>query len=186
MLAKYDTTIYDTETGTIKVNLSTSNCVGYPNQLGQFNAPNIIARPKTGQLVNIDQQNSAQLMVTGYENSIIDENYSLNPNETTIYSSSWYLNAFNNGIKVQQAQTANAENFMMGQSTNAVLVDILQYIIDLVTWLSTHTHSGVQSGSDTSGAPATIPPSDTTISNDNTYIGGNKNLAITGTYEPKS
>ena len=75
---------------------------------------------------------------------------------------------------------------MMGQSTNAVMLDILTYLIALYTWATTHTHSGVQTGGGISGITVQTVPDDSGIVTDQTYIEGNENLAITGTYEPKS
>lgn len=185
MLSSFNSAAYDSVTGNVVVNLDTSTAPGYPNQIIQMDTPNIISVPKSGEMINIEQQDKSQVLAVGYANRIIDSNFSIGANEIALYSANWYGCTYGNGVFVQEANTTHKENYMMGQSTNSVLHDILAYLIAIFNYLGTHTHSGVQSGTDTSGVPVTPPPVDTQIIDDQTYIDGNKNLAITGTYEPR-
>lgn len=200
MLARMQSAKYNSDTGEIEIQLATSTTTGYQNTVAQYTTPGIIAFPSTNQVPNIDPQAQTQVQVTGYSNSIVDANYTIAAGEITNYSTNWYSSVRNSGVEIQQAQTANKENAIMGQSTNSVLADIINLQLNIIVYLqtiedlfNTHTHSGVSSGSDMTGPvtgtaiPPTFPapPSDTDVSNDLTYIEGNKNLAITGIYEPK-
>lgn len=183
MLAKMTSASFDTSTGRVSVSLDTSTSVGYPNNCQQFGDYGHIAVPLPGQLVEVTQQALAQVQVTGYNNQVKDTNFSLNPGESASYNANWYTIHSLNGEYIQEAQTAHVENVMMGQSTNAVLKDILDYLVGLESYIGSHVHSGC-GGTNDSGGPTTSPPDVSAISADVTYIGDNKNLAITGTYTP--
>jgi hypothetical protein len=181
----YDTNPISPTYGQIIVILNNCDINAQFNQVIQFDTPNVLSMPVTGQLVNIDKEANTQFQVTGYVNSIQDVNYTIGTGEYTAYSSNWYSSVRTAGVEIQEANTANIENVMMGQSTNEVLLDIMQLLIDFITWASIHDHSGVQTGSGVSGPPVTSPPSDSTVVSDQTYINGNENLAITGVYTPR-
>jgi hypothetical protein len=177
---------YNSSTGQVEVIIPNSTINGYSNTVFQFQTANTISVPNAGGLVDLDVQAPSQMQITGYQSTLIDDNYTISSGEFTSYSDSWYVSTRNAGVEIQQAQTANIENMMMGQSTNAVMLDILTYLIALYTWATTHTHSGVQTGGGISGVTVQVVPDDSDIVTDQTYIEGNENLAITGTYEPKS
>ncbi len=185
MLANIFSASYDSTTGQVKVVLPNTSINGYKNTVNQYQTANTISVPIAGGLVSLDVQSPAQMQITGYQSTLIDENYTINEGEFTSYSTGWYASTRNSGVEIQEAQTANIENMMMGQSTNAVMLDILTYLIALYTWATTHTHSGVQTGSGISGITVQNVPNDSDITTDQTYITANHNLAITGTYEPK-
>lgn len=172
------------------VTIITTNCAafGYPNSLYQYQTAQTLSMPTLGTPVNIDIQNDAQVMVTGYRTSIIDYNYAAPNGEFTSYSSNWYASTRVSGVEIQQAQTANIENTVMGQSTNSVLVDIMSLIVEIINYLGTHTHT--YSPGEGTPTPTTVPiqplPNDSQVVNDQSYIQDNKNLAITGVYEPYS
>lgn len=183
MLARGQQAQYDPTTGEIIIQLATSIVNGYQNTVTQYTTSGILSIPDLGsQIPNLDMQAQTQVQITGYSNSIIDSNYSLTVGEVTVYSPNWYSSVRIAGIEIQEAQTSNIENMMMGQSTNSVLIDILQMIIDITTYLNSHTHTGVQTGGGTSGIPSTTAPDDNNISSDLSYIQDNANLAITGVY----
>jgi len=186
--------------GSISVSLYTSTNLGYLNQCSQYQSWGIYSIPTANQIANIEQQADTNVVVTGYNNRITDTNFTATTQgSTSLYSLSWYLcddAGSGKGIYAQPVNTANQENFMMGQSTNKVLLDIMNLLVEVITYLGTvetifnaHVHSGVMTGSGTSAVSTTpwgTPPDPTTVNNDNTYITANKNLAITGTYTPHS
>jgi hypothetical protein len=196
MLANITSAAYDPITGRVIVNIPNSTMNGYQNQVEQYQSPNTLSVPVAGMLVDLDVQAATQMQITGYNNSIIDTFYTIAAGEFTSYSPNWYHSTRIAGGEIQQANSANIENWMMGQSTNAVLLDIMalevaiiNYLAGLVTYLETHVHSGVQGGSGNTAVPTTNPatvPSDSTVVSDQTYIGGNENLALTGIYTPHS
>ena len=171
--------------GKVQVILKNSLMNGYSNTVNLYQTPNTISVPLARNLINIDSQGPSQVQMTGYNSVINDENYTIAPGEFTGYSQNWYVSARNGGVEVQQVNTTNKENLPAGQSTNSVLSDMLGIIIEIITYLGTHTHSGVTTGGGNSGPVVTPPPSDTDIVDDKTYIDANKNLFITGTYEPR-
>jgi len=191
MLCGVNNPSYDAETGTITVEVPDASIGGFKYELSQYQAAQTLSMPNDDVLANLDKQSSAQMMVTGYCSSIIDDEYTIKSGEFTSYSSNWYVSTRVAGVEIQQAKTANVENMMMGQSTNKVLADMLSLIIDLITWADSHTHSvttvispvGPCTGA--TGTTITPAPSDSTVSKDLTYIKSNKNLAITGTYSKK-
>lgn len=187
MLASISGASYDATTGRVKATLNNSTVNGYQNTVEIFQSYGVLSVPVVKQLVNIEQQAQTQVMMTGYNNSIVDSNFVLNSGETCIYSPNWYNVVAINGIYMQVPHTASKENAMMGQSTNSVMLDILTYLIALYEWASTHTHQyspGSNPPTQTAVSTQTVP-SDSGISSDQTYISGNHNLAITGTYEPR-
>lgn len=194
---------YNTQTGygTIVVNLITSTNAGYVNQCIQYNDYGHISVPLPKQIINIERQADSQVIVTGYENSVTDQNLSINPGESINFSTNWYHARANAGIYMQPANTANKENSVMGQSTNKVIADILNRLIALETWANNHMHNPgsfqvilpgtLNAGGPTpvmvtgvSANPASTSPDGNNINDDLTYINGNKNLAITGVYTP--
>lgn len=185
MIGQMSSAAYDVTTGTIKVKLPTSTVLGYPNNVNQYSPYGIMSVPLPDVLVNQDRQSSAQVQIIGYQCIVKDIYFSINPGEVSVYSSNWYSFTANSGIYMQPRNTINKENAMMGQSTNLVLVDMMNLLIAIINYLDTHVHTGVTPGGGDSGPPLTPPPDDTDVVNDNTYISGNKNLAITSTYVPK-
>jgi hypothetical protein len=87
---------------------------------------------------------------------------------------------------MQPVSASDKENAMMGQSTNGVITDILNLLVDIVNYLGSHVHTGVQTGTDNTGPVFATPPlpDDSNVVSDQGYISDNKNLAITGTYTP--
>lgn len=186
MLATISNATYDASTGTIVVTLDNSIANGFQNQVDQYQTANTLSVPIPGNVTNLDIQSSAQMQVSGYKNRITDTNYSIAPGEFTSYSPNWYSSTRVAGIEAQQVNTANKENFMMGQSTNGVLTDIMTLLIGMLTWMETHTHL-YSPGSNTpvqTNPPTQTPPNDSDVTSDQSYIADNKNLAITGTYMP--
>jgi hypothetical protein len=186
MIGEMKSASYDATTGTVKVILRTSTTVGYPDTSEQYSPYGIMSVPLPDVLVNVDNQARSQNMVTGYNNRIMDENFSINPGEISLYSVNWYNHTHNAGISMQPRNSINKENAVMGQSTNKVLIDIMSLLISVIQYLDEHVHTGVTTGGGNSGPPLDPAPSDTVVSEDKDYIEANKNLAITGTYEPKS
>ena len=190
MLASMQTATYDSEKGIVKVVINNSSINGYKNTVRLYQTPNTISVPVEGNLINLDVQADSQLQMTGYNSRITDANFTIASGEFTAYSTNWYLSTRNLGVEVQQVNTANKENLIAGQSTNSVLNDMLGIIIQIVAYMtafSVHVHPGGTLPSGSTGVVATQPPvpSDTDIVVDQTYIAANKNLFITGTYEPK-
>lgn len=171
--------------GVVEVISENAGINGQVNKLLLYQAPNTISVPKSGNMVTFEYQGPSQMQMTGYNSRILDENFTTSQGEWTGYSNSWYLSTRNSGVEVQQVNTTNKENLMAGQSTNSVLSDILALLIGIINYLETHTHSGVQTGGGDTGPVVQIVPDDSDIVSDKTYIDANKNLFITGTYEPK-
>lgn len=197
MLGAMTSAAFDTTDGRVKVTLSTSTSAGYGNVCEQYQDWGHISVPIPVQLINSDQQALTQVVVTGYNNQITDPNFALNPGESCNYSINWYHVRATTGIYMQQAYSSTdtgrditKENSMMGQSTNAVLTDILNRLIALESWADSHTHAA---GSliDSRSAPCTgntaVPnstsPSGNNINTDLTYIIANENLAITDVFK---
>ena len=185
MLANMESASYDATTGQVNIIMKNTTINGYQNTVNQYQDANTLSVPLPGNIVNLDMQAKTQMQVTGYQSTIIDENYTILPGEFTSYSPNWYVSTRVAGVEVQEANTANKENLMAGQSTNGVLSDIMQLLVDIVNYLETHTHSGVTTGSGSSGTPVEIPPDGSSVVSDQSYIGADHNLFITGTYEPK-
>lgn len=187
MLANMSSSFYNSDTGNIVVEMPNTTINGYSNSVGQYQTANTLSVPLPGNLVSLNVQCPTQMQVIGYQNSIIDNNYSIVPGEFTSYSTSWYASTRNSGIEIQEANTAHKENQVMGQSTNAVLLDIMNLLVEVVTYLGTHVHTGVMTGGSNTGTVFGSPtiPDDSEVISDQTYIGDNKNLAITGVYTPK-
>lgn len=183
-IALQSSSFYDSESGRVKCNLSSSSAAGYPNLVNVYQGANCLSIPINSQLINIEIQSLSQQQATGFDNFIIDENYSLSSGEDTRYSQNWYSSVRTSGVEIQEAQSPNKENLMMGQSTNKVLSDIMELLIEVIQYLNTHIHSGGTISGNT-GTPTTSAPDDGSIGTDKTYIDGNHNLAITGIYEPK-
>lgn len=183
--------VFNPVTGRVQVTLNNSIINGYLNRVEQYGTYGVMSVPLPNQLVSQVPQSATQVYINGYNNTILDANYSINAGEVSLYSTAWYSFTANGGIYMQPVGTANKENAMMGQSTNAVLSDMLSIIIEIIDYLGTHTHlPGMYNVSavpvvGASGAPIELTPDDTDIVADQTYINGNKNLAITGTYVPK-
>lgn len=185
MIANIVSAEYDNATGAVNVVMNNTTVNGYSNTVLSYQTANTLSVPLEGNLVNLDIQAPTQLQMVGVNSRITDIEYTIAPGEFTSYSTGWYLSTRNAGIEAQEANTPNKENLMAGQSTNAVLNDMLNIIIEIITYLGTHTHSAVQTGTDVSGTVVVPPPVDTEIIADQTYISANHNLLITGTYEPK-
>lgn len=185
MIGSMQSAYFDPTTGTIKVILNNSTINGYANTVDQYNPYGIMSIPLPDALVNLDRQSSAQVQSTGYKCTVKDASFTINAGEIGLYSINWYNMTANAGIYMQPRNTVNKENAVMGQSTNLVLVDMMNLLIDIINYLGTHVHTGVTTGSGDTGTPLTPPPDDSTVISDKTYISGNKNLAITGTYTPK-
>ena len=173
--------------GSVTVDLSTSTMSGYVNNCQQYNDYGHISVPNETQLVNIDNQSPSNVVVTGYANRITDTNFNIVAGESANYSNSWYHIRANNGVFIQQANTTNKENVMMGNSTNHILLDMANLLVSIITYLQTietvfnsHTHSGVQSGSSSTGttsAPFITPPSDSDVNGDISKVTNGTNLA---------
>lgn len=183
--------------GYVVADLTTSTIPGYNNiSCSICFDPGHYAIPLSNTLLKYDLISDSDLAIHGFYNYIADANLSISSGDTVNYSAtednsgsisySWYQVVSNNGVYIQEANTSNKENQMMGQSTNKVLLDIMELLEEIVTFLSTHTHSGVTTGVGISGISVLSPPSTTTITKDNTYISSNENLAITNVYKPYS
>lgn len=191
MIAQMSGATYDTSTGKIIIQLATSLQNGYTNTVDLYQSPQTLSMPLPKQLVDLDVQAATQMMAIGFNNIIKDTNYTIQAGEFTSYSTNWYNSTRNNGVEIQEANTAHIEHIPMGESTNHVIYDILQYIIELAAYIMTHTHDAgtyniaavpVVGVSDVPVQP--IPPL-TNINKDVPYINANKNLAKTG-YAPYS
>jgi hypothetical protein len=175
---------YDPASGQITMLLNNSTINGYQNTVYNYQSAQTLSAPLPGLLTHVSSSAISQMQVTGFATSLIDENYTWNAGEHTAFSQNWYTNTRINGCDIQQAQTANIENMVMGQSTNHVLTDIMALLVAVIDYLNTHVHSGVTTGGGVSGVVTVPAPDDSTVVSDQTYIGDNKNLAITGSYEP--
>jgi hypothetical protein len=185
MIAEMSSASFGTN-GRVLVELKTSTINAYTNLVEQYSPYGIMSVPLPTQLVNIEQQSPTQVMMTGFNNAITDSEFSINAGEIATYSQSWYNFTANAGIYMQPVGLSNKENAMMGQSTNGVITDILNLLVEIINYLGTHVHTGVTSGTDESGIAFATPPlpDDSNVIADQTYISDNKNLAITGTYTP--
>lgn len=177
--------------GRVQVTLSTSNNAGYNNVCEQYAPYGIFSIPNADVRVNIETQSYANVVVTGYNNTITDINFiEKNAGIVAIYSNNWYNIIANTGVYYQPRNSGNKENAIAGQTTNKVLIDIMQIIIDIVTYLQSHQHEAGSyqvNGSPAtgiSGSPVSAPPSISTITKDKTNITSNANLIITNTYKP--
>lgn len=177
--------------GRVQITLSTSNNAGYNNVCEQYAPYGIFSIPNADVRVNIETQSYANVVVTGYNNTITDVNFSEKTAGTVVtYSNNWYNITTNTGIYYQPRNSGNKENAIAGQTTNKVLIDIMQIIIDIVTYLQSHQHeAGAYQANGTpvtgtSGSPASAPPSTSTITKDKTNVTSNANLIITGSYKP--
>jgi hypothetical protein len=196
MLAIMENAYLDTEDGRVKVNLSTSISAGYYNNCEQYNDWGHYSVPLPIQPVNIDNQSTINVVVTGYANQITDPNFTCNAGESVNFSAvfhgnnvvyKWYQKRTANGVFIQQANTPNIENEMMGNTTNHILLDMANLLVSIITYLqgiettfNTHTHSGVTTGTDTSAPPNgsfSNPPNSTNVQNDIPRLTNNTNLA---------
>jgi hypothetical protein len=195
MLVRTKSFVYDANTGYMTAVLDTSLMNGYPNTVDVYSTPQIMAFPENDvNLAILDNQSQAQTQLLAIYNKIKDTHYIIEKGEITLFSTNWYNSVRKSGVELQPVNNANKENAMMGQSTNKVLADILDYcnkiynsLLQMDSVFASHTHSGVQSGNDNSGTPSAPfppPPLPTKIISDTTYIEANHNLAITGVYSP--
>jgi hypothetical protein len=130
-------------------------------------------------------------VVTGYNNTITDEHFTLQPGESANYSTGWYQIRANDGVYIQKANTTSKENEMMGNSTNHILLDMANLLVNIITYLQTietaynnHIHIGVMPSTpdQVSGVPQTpwiAPPVDTDVTNDIPRLTNGQNLAGT-------
>src|ERR1700761_6053613 len=183
---------YDPDTGTIKVLMPNTSINGYQNTVDLYQTPNTISVPLPEDLAILEVQSPTQMQMNGQQTSVIDPNFTTLPGEfNAIAKNYWYFSTKLSGVQIQQALTSHIENMMMGPSTNLVLVDIMNLLIAIVNYLNSHTHeagdyvAGSAAVTGNSGTVVTAAPDDNTIISDNNYISANKNLAITGTYQPK-
>ncbi len=181
--AQYVSDSNDPDFGTIRITLDNAVSMGFINNVALYQDPNVLSVPNDVNPAELHVQSAAQMRMGGVRPSIQDTNFEISPGEWTSYTNNWYVNNRHSGVEIQQAQSSNKENMMMGQSTNEVLLDIVQALIALYDWAETHTHTGGTISGNT-GTPIEPIPDDSAIVNDETYIQDNKNLAITGTYEP--
>jgi hypothetical protein len=194
-IALLNSAYFDEKTGFTIAKLSTSNTLGYPNSVQILNNYGIISIPTKNKLCIISQHGQTDSKVFGILNSINDKNFSIKEGETIVFSEHWYNKTGNDGVYLQVAKSEyKAEAQMMGESTNKVISDLLQYILDLYeylgilsTALNAHVHTGVQTGTGSSATiavPFTVPPVPTNITKDKPYISNNKNLALTKNFQP--
>jgi hypothetical protein len=176
---------YNADTGQTEAIMPNSTMPGYQNLVNHYQTAQTMSIPNPGLPAHLAVIGPTEMWIAGYLNHITDANYTLQAGEHTAYSANWYQSVRISGVEIQEAQTANIENQVMGQSTNSVLSDIMSLLIQVITYLNVHVHTGVQAGSDVSGIVSVLAPDDTQVVSDKTYIDGNKNLAITGTYEPR-
>ena len=178
--------------GRVQVYLTTSTNSGYNNQCEQYNDYGHFSVPLPNQIVNIEQQAQTNVVVTGFNNAITNSNFTAkNPGESTNYSTNWYHVRANSGVYVQPAtgsyQTSK-EHTTTGQTTNSVLLDIMNLMVELIAYLATHEHTvaGISTGTDSviSEVPTVIFPPSTLMTKDITNVEANANLAITDIYKP--
>jgi hypothetical protein len=169
-----------------KITLSSSLSLGQLMTVSQYVPSGEISLPAPGAIVTLKQHGLTQVEILGYLNTIDDTNFSIQPGEWAKTNSNWYLQGSLTGLQIQEALTANIEHLVAGESTNKVLIDVIKLVIAQNQFLSSHVHSNGNNGNPTGAyIPATSPlPSASQVSNDQTYIGKNQNLAITGTYQP--
>lgn len=190
MISNFETIQHVTDTtsksyGALTLTTNNTSVLGYKNNVLIYQDANTFSVPAAGTLVNLENENPAYNAATGFSNRITDTNYSIQAGEWTAFSPNWYQSVRVAGVEIQEANTTNTENMVMGQSTNSVLSDMLELLIDIINYLDTHTHTGVTTGGGTSGIPTSPAPNDSQVVSDKTYIDADKNLAITGTYEPR-
>jgi len=160
---------YVSDNNQIKVILETSIDAGYPNECTQYAPYGLYSIPLNNAIVNVEQQSLTNVVVTGYNFTIQDNNYNEKSSGTiAMCSPSWYNINSINGCLIQQANTSNKEPQMMGNSTNQVLVDIINFLLTLLTI-----------------NPQLTKPDLNTLNNDLTNLNHNSNLA-TSSYKPKS
>jgi len=197
MSTAFQNNIGNNADGRVKVNLTTSTSAGYTNlQCEQYNDWGHYSVPINGQIVNVEKQSMTNVIVTGYNNQIIDPNFITTAGSSTNYSASinnnivtyyWYQIRDANGVWIQKGHTNNKENEMMGQTTNHILLDMANLLIQIITYLqnnetifNTHIHTGGTAPNGNTGTSTitfTPPPSDTNVQNDIPRLNNNENLA---------
>lgn len=189
MQAKLISAEFDLPTQRVKVNLSTSTSSGLTStKCEQYQTYGIMSVPMPGQLVEVKQDGLANTYVTGYNNQLYpkDDYFSINPGEISLYSLKWYISASNDSVNIKPRHLGYvSEPMMMGKSTNALLTDLINYIISLEEYISHHTHSGC-GGNSNSGPPTSSPPETDKLESDKDYISNEGNLAVTDKYYPKN
>lgn len=183
----------DTNTGQVTVNLTTSTNAGYPNNCQQYNDYGHISVPLPKQILNTDNQCLSNVVVTGYNNTITDKNFMINAGESCNYSTAWYHIRANDGIYIQQVNTTNKENAMMGQSSNHIMLDMANLLVAIIGYLqnieslyNNHKHDSgtyangaghVAGSSDVPTSTFTDPPSKDTVNSDISKLTNGENLA---------
>lgn len=209
MLGIMQSSTQDSDDGRVKVSLTTSTNLGYTNLLAeQYNDYGHYSVPLPGQLVNMEQEAWSNVYVTGYNNTIVDANFIATPGSSTNWGATadedgivtyhWYQTRDSTGVYIQEAHTVNREPEMMGQSTNNILIDMVNLLVEIITYLQSveslynaHTHivTGITSGSSATTSNATTslftsPPDDTKVNNDLPRLNNKNNLALTAKYIP--
>ncbi len=171
--------------GNVRVNLSTSTNTGYPNNCSQYNPYGFISVPLPVQTVNTEVQALSEVIVTGYENTITDTNFTVSQGESAIYGTNWYFVNSVNGIYMQPVNTTIKEYAMAGNTTNTILSDMINLLVAIITYLGTietifnnHVHTSAAPSNPTT-APLTQftdPPNDEKVNTDGTKITNSENL----------
>ena len=186
MIGIVSSAIFDPTKKVARITLSSALSLGQSMTVSQYVPSGEISLPLPGQMVTIKQHGLTQIEILGYLNAIDDENFTIHPGEWARTNANWYLQGALTGLQIQEALTANIEHLMAGESTNKVLLDVIKLVIAQNQFLANHVHSNGNNGNPTGAymsATSTLP-SDAQVSQDQTYISNNKNLTITGTYQP--
>ncbi len=182
------------ENGVVRVTLQSATTLGTVATMTQCFPQGIKSVPNDNQWAEIFINSLTQQTVVGIVDNNTNEIDGLDKGEIVLYSNNWRTYSKNSGISMHKVGTNSSEHAMMGESTNKLIADLQQQIIDLTTWLKTlqtafnlHVHTGVSTGIGSSGTPTPFPtpvPDDTAIIQDKAYTIANKNLA-SDDYEAK-
>ena len=165
------------------ITLASSLSLGQTMTVEQYCTAGDISLPAQGQYVQLEQDGLTSVRIVGYLNTLVDKNFVIVSGEWSKCNANWYLQGRLSGLQIQQALTDNIEHLMAGESTNAVLLDLINNVIALCAYTSSHIHTNGNAGANTGTPTTSVQP--TNLSADKSYIGGNQNLIITGTYKPK-
>lgn len=185
MLGVVQSSKYNTTSGGADITLSVSTSAGQIFTVHQYGDYGDISLPMVGQVCEVVAQSSTntQVDVLGYYNYVKDPNLVVPAMGEKLQTGlSFYLQNYKSGLWIQKALSTARENLMMGQSTNAVLVDIINVLVAMCAYSTNHIHTNGNGGANTGKATTNVPSSN--LPNDLTYIQANNNLATTG-YIPK-
>lgn len=137
-----------------------------------------------GLLVPLNESNKTYVNM-GFVQVIPDIPYTFNAGDSWSFSQNYVLAYQNSGIIAYRiSDDSYNATLISGQWTNKILTDIITRLNDLETYLNTHVHIGVTTGSGSSGIPAVLLPDDPDLVADQNAIDDGETLIADGGTTP--